>query len=820
MLRRTPRSQSYWARYRFNQAALPKAEGPAPLSAPQSMNATKKVATIDPINDPFPRSIRGNQVRPDVPERHFVDQWFVLNTAVADELTPWSAEAPAGAYRFRPYDEFDSVGREQVTQLRRSDAARRPDGSFAELGRGWDAQPTREVLLTKMDTERARRAPKTASACTVMERALKERVQRVPHLSPLQQPMDIGRTHAPLAVAGNVAVDKSAFPFSWRTEDWYEYEVARTRMQRFAYENEAGVGPFASEVTYKIVLSTAWEHHADPLVDDVLSFLRDVGRGIVEEKLRSVRATLDSIDTAPVDPDVRRAFNLGADEGAAYSDEEINALQRRALEELEAQCVSVLALCNASASGHTDVADRNASWPFVEKLDPWVRMIEYWGQRGDSTFTDAERSTRKYEFRRFFRVIKVKMPFQSSEFEKRMYDVRHWLHRHATVEFQTIMRKNLVHDGSLFPVEADEVQRPTHEQHGMYSFALDWHSAPANYFASTEAQKDETWAVIATRVGCTEVALREANPQLASASAKGAALPLGTTVFIPGSATKRLLPATTAPRLALSAVKASPVTWEAAAAALGCSVEELQAANGTAAVGYTKEKGFAAAIKELLVPMSLAPPTAAHSFSDVELTHASDTFESVARRLGTTVEALRAANPGVESPGAVSQMAVPATASRPRRRTHPLARSRDQARELFPTLEAEVAAAGLPQTLPREPANAAQFPGEYQDGTGQYPITPNPHAGQDSWLAYTATHLDRRLSASAEARPLFHVNRVWPAMAAPGTLQQQPFEEDQTWLLHRIPTQVHELQHPELENQGLPNVNHEQFPVSLDWRAP
>ena len=59
---------------------MPKFDGPAPVAAPQNMNSTKTNEFIDPIDDKFPVSIRGNLVRPDVPEDQYVDSWYVCTS--------------------------------------------------------------------------------------------------------------------------------------------------------------------------------------------------------------------------------------------------------------------------------------------------------------------------------------------------------------------------------------------------------------------------------------------------------------------------------------------------------------------------------------------------------------------------------------------------------------------------------------------------------------------------------------------------------------------------------------------------------------------
>ncbi|KEG06331.1 hypothetical protein DQ04_14591020 [Trypanosoma grayi] len=87
-------------------------------------------------------------------------------------------------------------------------------------------------------------------------------------------------------------------------------------------------------------------------------------------------------------------------------------------------------------------------------------------------------------------------------------------------------------------------------------------------------------------------------------------------------------------------------------------------------------------------------------------------------------------------------------------------------------------------------------------------------------MSYTAKYLDKQFTHQAEPTPVYNVNKLWPMQQVPGKVDQTPFEEDQTWLLHPIPVQQMEQHHPEKDLQDLPFVNHEQFPRSLEWTAP
>lgn len=920
MLRRTQLSSNIWTRYRFPHTAVPKLDGPPPMDSPREMNRSKKYPNVDPINDPFPRAIRGDRATPDVPElTNYISQWYVLNNApmsgprMDNELMPWTALAPTeDAFRFRPFSEFNSLGREMVKSLRVDERLRNPDGSYksdsalsgAASERGAQTLPSREEYLTRMNPANVSHEGKTLSSlpspCTVMDRALKERYRGIRHQTPLQKQHDVGRTEAVPRIAGTAPVDKTRFPFNWKTEDWYEYEVSRVRLQRFQFENapaaagagvgESSSGGFSSEVTYKIILGMTWEHHVDPLADDVSAFIREVGRQVIEEKLVSVRASLQSVRTAPIDPELRAAYNRTAAnvssssapsvssssfvaslQSPVYSDDEIRMQMQRELEQLEAECVRTLGLINVStnfaASQHDYRAnkqrrsDPSSTWPVVEDMEPWRRMFEFWGQRADNTFGQSEASTRKYELRRFFRCVRIKLPFQSTEFEKRVYDIRHWAHQGASVEFQTIYKKNVVHDQDFFPVEHDPAERHTHEHHRMFSFALDWQTAPVNFVATTEVLvaaggEAETVAGVAQRLGCSVESLVATNSAVFGAGGGGGGvgagslkLKTGTILNVPADATKRLTSTSVSPkRINLSAVptagdgknNSSKHGWDSVAAFLNCTVPELKAANGPALLTYDDANScFPDSVTSLQVPSSVLVATAADAFSDIEQTFVSDTFEDIAARLGCSVADLKAANPDIATEAELAkatQMKVPASARTPRRRTEPLLRNPtlsgsnnnnssaggNNNNETFTKLSGEIEQHRIPSEIPAEPENAAHnFPGEFRDSAGQYPHNPRMLAGMEDWLAYTATYLDKDLSVRAAPRPLYNENRVWPAQAVPGSMQQEPFSEDQTWLLHRIPVHTHEVSNPDQDPiQGLENVNHEQYPQSLEWRAP
>lgn len=785
-MRRTTARWSVFQLYQF-QATPPRAEGPPPAKAPQRMNLSKESQFVDPVENDFPLRIRGGEPRPDVPEDQYVDQTFAINTAIPQfhELQPWSSRAPENSFRFRPYPEFDETGRRMITALRNET---RSPGSF------------KEAYLSKM---KGKRAPAVPSAASVMQRELLCR-RGTPYVDAIDRQRDVGRvTPATPKVPASAEASQGPFPYEWNAEDWYEYEVASVRMLRFKTENLDAPSARASEVTYKLVLGAPWEHHMAPFANDVAGFVADIGRQFLEEKLAAVRATLHAYESANgVDDELRRAFNLGSEQ---YSDEEIAEFAMRDLKQLEIDCVRTLSLINATQADFVDRSDASATWPVVETIEPWRRMVEFWSSHNDTTFNQAEMSTRKYEFRRFFRVVVIKMPFVSAEFERRLYDIRHWLHRRGSVEFQTVHKKSLIYDAARFPVEHDPANPPSHLDHSMYSFALDWQQAPADFARTIAAREGDSFESLASRLGCSSRAVRAANPHVHEITA-------GMTITLPRSRAALEL-ATPAVPPAVVQLSADMKTWEAAAEAIGVTVEELQHANPNAVATY--EDGFTVA--ELRVPHNYGGPSASE-FAAVERTLVTDTFASVAKRLGTSEASLRAANPGVESPASVEAVQVPSDATRRRRLRHSLSRSEFDTAELFPSLIAERDQRQLPGELPSRPEVADEFPDEFPDE--RYPRQPKDLRGSDSWVAYTAAYLDRELSVTAEPGASYAVHPAWPSQPLPGSRQQTPFEEDQTWMLARTPMQQHEIFNPEGHLQDLPHINNEQFEVSLRRQAP
>lgn len=809
-MKRTKVAPYYWSRYRM-PTQMPKFDGPAPVAAPQNMNSTKTNEFIDPIDDKFPVSIRGNLCRPDVPEDQYVDSWYVCTSMThhMGDFTPWSASAPPNAYRFRPFNEFDGKGREIIQRLREFT---RYDPKQS-VGKGAAGFPFRESYLTKMAN------PETPppSKEVLLSRALRSSHQMTT-LTPMQRQRDVGRIEQPLPCAGNIEVDRSQFPFRWNTEDWYEFEISKVRCKRFTFENQN------SEVTYRIVLEGMWDHHVAKLADDVCMFLKDVGRGIVEEKLKSIRKMISDLEVSTdLDPDIVAAFQSskkGPFGGSNHYDaDEIAQFLRADLLRLEEQCISVINRCNIPIPAATNLYDANVSWPYVERLEPWVRLAEFWTSSSDTSFTELEMSTAHYEFRKYFRVVTVKLPFQSTEFEQRIYAMRHWLHRQTSAEFHTIYRRNVVHDAAVFPTEHDPQCPTTNAHHRLFSFALDWSSTPVGFLSVEVARKGDTWSSIAERLGCTEEALREANDKVSE-------LGDGIALAIPGSASRRLTSTTQQTKLLPLTKPDGGVVknWEEAAQILDCAVEDLQQVNSAAAVSYVVndngEGHFSSSVTELTVPDTVVTPSHSELFASTELVYQNDTFASIASRLQCTEEELRRANSDIKELGPhVKSVAVPLSAKAPRRIIHPQLRSKVSVDSLLPRTLSEQHTSGL-EAIPNLPDNASMFPHEYHTPTSRFPPTPLHQESTDDWASYTAKYLDPQLSMKEEPTPLYNVNKLWPMQQVPGKVDQTPFEEDQTWLLSSIPVQQMSLHDPEKDLQDLPFVNHEQFPRSLDWTAP
>lgn len=800
----------YWSRYRM-PTQMPKFDGPAPVAAPQNMNSTKTNEFIDPIDDKFPVSIRGNMSRPDVPEDQYVDSWYVCTSMThhMGDYKPWSASAPPDAYRFRPFNEFDRKGREIVQNMREFDRFHPRDAKW----KGAKGFPFREAFLTKLASTQNTKAP-PPSRETLLSQAIERSHGNKPQ-TPLEVQRDVGRVEAPLPCAGKTEVDNSVFPFKWNTEDWYEYEIAKVRCKRFTFENTD------SEVTYRIVLEGFWDHHVAKLADDVCMFLKDVGRSITEEKLRSVRKMLCDIEiNSSVDPDLLQSFQSsrkgpfgGQDE---YDQEEVTNFLRADLQRLEEQCVKVINRCNVPIPAATNLYDPNVSWPYVEKLEPWVRMAEFWTSSSDTSFTELEMSTAHYEFRKYFRVVVMKLPFQSTELEQRMYSIRHWLHRQTSAEFHTTYRRNVVHDAAAFPTEHDPQFSTSYKHHRLFSFALDWSTTPVGFLSVETVRPGDTWETIAQRLGCEVQDLRDANEKFESVEE-------GISLVIPGTATRRLTSTNFGNKLLpLKQGNGARIkTWEEAAELLGCTVEELQQVNSQVAVAL-KDKGmkeFSDNVAELVVPDTVAAAITEEVFAATEPVYLSDTFESIAARLQCSVEDLKRANAEITDLAASRTLSVPISAKQQRRVVHPQLRAQVSTNSLFPRVISEQQRFGI-DDIPNLPPNANKFPHEYHTATSRFPSTPKELDFNDDWVSYTAKYLDTNLSLKEEPRPLYNVNKLWPMQQVPDKVDQTPFEEDQTWLMHPIPVQQLSLHDPEKDMQDLPFVNHEQFPRSIEWTAP
>ena len=798
-LRVTPLSLSYWSKYYLPPMSMPKMNGPPPKEAPQSFNSTKAIPFIDRTEDAFPKTIRGNMVMPDVPlEHNYIKPWYILRyepTSLFKDVLPWSSQAKDGAFRFRKWPEFDNAGASSLASLMRHRHA--TTGGGAVVRDGSARMLHKESYLSAISAgSRPKRLP---SPSLLLDRAIRKHFIGLPSPTPLEQQRDVGRVEEPHPAAHKVPVS-SHFPFRWNTRDWYTHEVAAVRQRRFFIENDDAAG---GEVTYKLVIQSVWDEHVKAYAEDLHRFFNDLGRQVVEEKLAATRKSLDTMSVATLPPQVlaaAKAEGLGDDEAVHFATAE--------LRQLEEQCVRLLTLANSGVA-HADIYDPSSTWPHVEQLQAWKRMFEFWSKRADETFAQAEISTRKYEFERFFRVVVVKLPFHSAHFERRVFDTVHWAHRRCGVEIHTVAKKNVVHDGSMYPTEHEAATPVTHAAFGPLSFALDWTEAPAAFIALATVLAGDTWSKIAERVGCAEAELLEANDAVASTPLpKG-----GASVWIPRGASKRLVSFQRSRPVTVDLTRGgkveAPKTWDDVAAALNCSVGELKALNAAHA-------SAAAPPSSLVVPIDETENSEAAEFSPTEPVYSTDTAASIAARLGCTEEALRATNPSVTNFAEVHDVAVPQSATRRRRVLHPL---RDTT-NLFERSTVEAAEQQLPATFPTAPANAQRFPMEYGTEAEALPKTPAIATGTEDWLAYTARHLDGELSVKAAPAPRYSTNPAWPAEVVPGEAEQTPFQEDHTWMFNEQPLQKKEVQHTHKYLQDLPEVNHELLAQSLEWQAP
>ena len=796
-MRRCAARLSFWNKYYFPPSGMPKSGGPAPKGAPQAFNDTKAIPFIDNVEDSFPTTIRGNKVMPDIPlEENFYKPYYMLEYAPMDDFKdsmPWSSTAKDGAFRFRQWPEFGGRGASAMAALAAQRHAALYGGAVVRDGKALGLH--KESYLTAVGAG-ARPARVPRASATLFTRAIRKHFVGLPTPTPLEQQRDMGRIEEPNRAAHAVPVS-NMFPFRWSTKDWYNYEVGAVRQRRFFIENDDARG---GEVTYKLVIQSVWDHHAKEYAADLHRFFNDLGRQVVEQKLVATRESLATLSPKTLPPlvlEAARAEGYDEDEAVAFA-----AAELRALEE---QCVRLLALANAGVQA--DIYDPSATWPHVEHLEAWKRMWEHWSKRGDETFAWAEASTRKYEFERFFRVVVVKLPFHSAHFERRVFDTIHWAHRRCGVEIQVVNRKNVVHDGSLYPLEHSPAAPLLPEEFGPLSFALDWEESPPHFTAQAAVQEGDTWELLAQRLGCTVAELRAHNDLAPTAKLPA----VGATMLVPKTATKRLVSFHAGTVTVDVKGDAAPKTWEELAEKLGCTVGELKSLNAEAA-------SEVAPPAKLRVPSHLTENTEASEFSPVEPVYASDTFTSVAERLGCTVEALKAANPSVGHKVAeVHEVLVPPTATHRRRVVHPL---RDRGSSLFQRTIVERAAESLPSAFPTAPPNAARFPMEYDTRPEAMPKTPAMAAATADWLSYTAAHLDPQLSVAAAPAPRYSTNPAWPVEVLPGAAEQTPFEEDNAWQFNEIPLQQKEVQHTAKYLQDLPEVNHELLAQSLEWKAP
>lgn len=711
------------------------------------------------------------------------------------DIAPWRATAPENSFRFRRFPELDKVGRKMVASFRQFERGNPKEGA------GAGGFPFKEAFLTRMASKgKATNAP---ALPTVMDRAIDAQCG-CPHTGALDVQRDVGRVEPPLPCSGRIPVDGSAFPFRWSVEDWYEFEISKVRQQRFLFEND-DAGGNASECTYKVIITTFWDHHAEKLAEDLSSFFRDIARQIIEEKLSSIRSLLAaSATTGSAAPDLLALFDTGkspfdSSQALSYDDDEKLALIRRELAELENQCVQLLATMNATP---TEADNDQSAWPLIERLEPWIKMVEFWTQNQETCWADAEMSTKKYEFRKFFRVIKMKLPFYSIDFERRLLDTKSWLHRHATSEYHFIARRNIVVDANSFPIDHDPSEKCTHEHHRLFSFAIDWQAPPFDTVSTYIVIQGDSWERVAEKLGTTVDMLKCCNDGKIH-------LESGRTLIVPPTSTRKI-PYSSVPPVYFTLSPGSARSWSAVAAAARCDPEELKDMNPH----LDSQADISPSITQLQVPIS--PATMDCVFAGTEPTFEGDTFESIALRLGASVESVRTANPLVASPSEVREVVVPRNAKFPRKLTDPLLRPSAASEQLFSRSVSE--ASNL--SIPRKPEVASKFPSEFLTASSQYPEQSQPCGTDDNWISYTSTFLDKELSAKHDATPSYNVNRLWPMQQVPDSLDSTPFEEDQTWFLHNVPMQQDEIFHPEGYIQDLPHVNNEQYGVSLQWRAP
>ncbi|KNH08543.1 glycoside hydrolase family protein [Perkinsela sp. CCAP 1560/4] len=500
-------------------------DGPPPQGAPQSLNNTTSKAWYDKLENSFPTSIRGKGGHcPDVPDRHWVAQWFSLSQSLSRAtLTPWSAEGPENAYRFRPFPEFDRRAREQIREMH---AAPEPYGP--------QSLPYRDRFLAELhattnpEITHRTRSKCHATPCTLLDREVPRQLHQREHETPLQIQRDAGRIERPIPIAGNLPVDP-LFPYVYDPDDLREYERTKHHLKRFTWNPDA-------EAQYSVIICAHWDHQARLCAEDFSSFIGSIAKNSVEEKLNGVRSQIEfythHADAVGGDADAHAAMPTALDpkmlrrimeelqaEGT-YSPKEVRQFIIMQLESLERVCQHTLSRLNSG------------ELPEVKELEPYIRSEAFWASKKPfGKFQEMESGTRNYEFRRFYRVVTLPMPFMDTELEKRVKDTRLWLHRECTVEYQTTLKRNIVLDFEKFPVVHDPTPRPDHTYHRVFSFALDW--KPPQPYGGTRFQYNtkagrrvavptetaqyedvspcDTWATVAHRMGTSVEELQTAN---------------------------------------------------------------------------------------------------------------------------------------------------------------------------------------------------------------------------------------------------------------------------------------------------------------------
>ena len=441
-------------------------DGPTPEGAPIQLNANTTKPWYDKVENSFPTSLRGRGGHePDVPDHHWIPQFFHAFSSISRaSVTPWSAEGPENAFRFRPFPQFDKRAQDQIRQMHEAPEPYGPnslpyrDRFLAEL------EACKNPYINRRVREKAHMTP-----CTYLDREIARQIHKKEHQTPLQVQRDAGRIERPLPIAGKLPVDP-LFPYVYDVDDLREYERTKHHLKRFTWQPDA-------EAQYTIIICAHWDHQARLCAEDFATFICSIAKTTIEEKLQGLRSQIaifmkhaDVLDSdgagsrmKGVDPKILEAIINELRAEGNYSTKEIRQFVLMYLETLERQCQLALSRVNSG------------EFPEVKELEPFIRAEQFWASKKPfGNFNDMESSTRCFEWRRYFRQITLRLPFTCTEIEKRIKDTRLWLHRECTVEYQTMIKRNIVLDFEKFPVMHDPNPIPGHEYHRNFSFALDW----------------------------------------------------------------------------------------------------------------------------------------------------------------------------------------------------------------------------------------------------------------------------------------------------------------------------------------------------------